>query len=86
MWPKLLKASAIEAIGHRNAPAVAAPAREAVGTFLSAAEAGKSTERTLAADVRLQTREGEKAYLFETARIGSASAPGAWVHRNYLAK
>jgi len=86
MWPKLLKASAIEAIGHRNAPAVAPPSAEAAEAFLRAAESGKSSERTPAAGVRLETREGERAYLFETARLGSASAPGAWVHRNYLAK
>ena len=86
MWPKLLKASAIEAIGHRTAPAVAPPSAEAAGIFLRAAEAGNSSEQTLPAGVRLETREGEKAYLFETARLASPSAPGTWVHRNYLAK
>ena len=86
MWPKLLKASAIEAIGHRTARAVAPPSAEAAATFLRAAEAGNASEQTLPAGVRLETREGEKAYLFETARLGSPSAPGAWLHRNYLAK
>jgi hypothetical protein len=86
MWPKLLKASAIEAIGHRNAPAVAPPSAEAAKAFLRAAENGKSSKKTLVAGVHLETREGESAYLFETARPGAASAPGAWVHRNYLAK
>jgi hypothetical protein len=86
MWAKLLHASAIEAIGHRNDPAVAAPAIEAVTAFLAAAEAGKSSEKPLNAGVRLETREGEKAYFFETARAASPSAPAAWVHRNYLAK
>ena len=61
MWPKLLKASAIEAIGHRNAPVVASPSAEAAGAFLSAAEAGKSSERTLAAGIRVETREGATA-------------------------
>jgi len=86
MWPKLLKASAIEAIGRRNASAVAPPSAEAAGAFLSTAEAGKSSEKTLAAGIRVETREGATAYLFETARIGSPSAESAWVHRNYLAK
>ena len=86
MWPKLLKASAIEAIGHRTARAVAPPSAEAAATFLRAAEAGNASEQTLPAGVRLETREGEKAYLIETARLGSPSAPGAWLHRNYLAK
>jgi len=86
MWAKLLNASAIEAIGHRNDPAAAAPTIEAVTAFLAAAEAGKSSEKPLNAGVRLETREGEKAYFFETARAASPSAPAAWVHRNYLAK
>ena len=86
MWTKLLTASAIEAIGHRNEPAAAPPAIEAVTAFLAAAEAGKSSEKPLNAGVRLETREAEKAYFFETARAASPSAPASWVHRNYLAK
>jgi hypothetical protein len=86
MWPKLLKASAIEAIGHRNDPTVAPPSTDAVGSFLKAAEAGKSSERPLVAGVRLETREAEKGYLFETARLASPGTSAAWVHRNYLAK
>jgi hypothetical protein len=86
MWAKLLNASAIEAIGHRNEPGAAAPAIEAVTAFLAAAEAGKSSEKPLNAGVRLETREAEKAYFFQTARVPSPSAPTSWVHRNYLAK
>jgi hypothetical protein len=86
MWTKLLTASVIEAIGHKDEPAVAPPESAAVSAFLTAAEAGKSSEKSLNAGVKLQTREADKAYLFETARAPSPSAPAAWVHRNYLAK
>ena len=86
MWAKLLNASAIEAIGLRNEPAVAAPGIEAVTAFLAAAEAGKASEKPLVAGAKLETREADKAYFFETARAASPSAPAAWVHRNYLAK
>ena len=86
MWTKLLTASVIEAIGHKDQPAVAPPAVEAASAFLAAAEAGKSSEKSLNAGVRLETREADKAYLFETARAASPSAPASWVHRNYLAK
>ena len=86
MWTKLLTASVIEAIGHKDDPAVAPPAVEAATAFLAAAEAGKASEKSLNAGVKLQTREADKAYLFETARAASPSAPAAWVHRNYLAK
>jgi hypothetical protein len=86
MWAKLLTAGVIEAIGHRNEPAVPTPAAEAVHAFLAAAESGKSSETTLNASARLETREAAKAYLFEAARVASPSAPPSWVHRNYLAK
>jgi hypothetical protein len=80
MWAKLLDASAIEAISHKDAPRAAAPALEAVEAFLAAADGGKASEKPLNAGVRLTTRDAAAAYLFETA-----SADG-WVHRNYLAK
>jgi hypothetical protein len=83
MWAKLLNAGATEAIGHRNdtpAPAAAPPTVEAVNGFLAGAEQGTKNETPLTAGLRQETREGEKAYLFETA-----SSKG-FVHRNYLAK
>jgi hypothetical protein len=87
MWTKLLNASATEAISHRNEPREAAPSIDAVTAFLAEAEKGKSTEKPLNAGVKLDTREGEKAFFFETARASALpSAPKAWVHRNYLAK
>ena len=86
MWNKLITASVIEAIGHKDEPAVAAPSIDAVTAFLAAAEAGKASEKALNAGVRLETREADQAYLFETARAASAAAPAAWVHRNCLAK
>ncbi len=86
MWAKLLTASVIEAIGHKDKPAVAPPSVAAVTAFLAAAEAGKPTETALNAGVRLETRDAEKAYLFETGRAPSPTSPVSWVHRNYLAK
>jgi hypothetical protein len=80
MWAKLLNASAIEAIGHKNEPNVAPPSIEKVVEFLAHAEAGKASQTPLNAGVHLETREADAAYFFETAR-GSA-----WVHRNYLAR
>ena len=86
MWAKLLTASVIEAIGHKDEPAVAPPSADAVAAFLAAAEAGKASEKALDVGVRLTTREAETAYLFETARAPAPSAPSGWMHRNYLAK
>ena len=86
MWPKLLTAAAIEAIGHRNQPMVAQPSTEAAASFLASAEKGASSARALAAGTSVETREADKAYLFETARAAGPGTPAAWVHRNYLAK
>ena len=86
MWSKLLTASVIEAIGQKNQPAVAPPSADAVNAFLAQAEAGRAAAKALNSGVRLDTREVEKAYLFETMRLAGSGAPEAWVHRNYLAK
>jgi hypothetical protein len=80
MWAKLLNASAIEAIGHSKEKSDAAPSIETVTAFLADAEAGKASDRPLNQGAKLNTREGQQAYLFETVRAER------WVHRNYLAK
>ena len=79
MWPKLVKASAMEAIGQKDEPRVDNPPAEAAKAFLDEAMKGKSTEKALPANIQLETRKGEKALFFETRRDGT------WVHRNYLA-
>jgi len=81
MWPKLLQASTTEAIGQKNADKEPAPTGEMALAFLTAAERGKASERPLPAQVRLEVRDAEAAFYFETRR-----ASGAWVHRSYLAK
>jgi hypothetical protein len=86
MWTKLVTASVIEAIGHKDEPAVAAPPAEAVTAFLAHAESGKASQKPLVAGAKLETREADNAYLFETARAPSPAAPASFVHRNYLAK
>jgi ARG and Rhodanese-Phosphatase-superfamily-associated Protein domain len=86
MWTKLLTASAIEAIGHKDEPNVAPPAADAVMAFIAAAEAGKSSERALNTGAKLDTRDSDQAYYFETARTAASPGSSAWVHRNYLAK
>lgn len=89
MWPKLLAANAIEAIGDKTAGAPAAlPSSADVLAFLKAAEEGKAVERPLTPAINLETREGAGALFFETQRLSPAapSADATWVHRNYIAK
>jgi len=80
MWAKLLDASAIEAISHRNDPVAPAPTVKAATAFLGAADAAKASEKSLNFGVNRRTHESNNALLFETA------SPAGWVHRSYLAK
>jgi hypothetical protein len=82
MWPKLLKASITEAIGQKNSGAAdPVPTNDAALAFLDHAAKGAASERPLPACVRLETRQVDNAFYFETRR-----ADGAVVHRSYLAK
>lgn len=80
MWPKLLKAGAIEAIGKKDESRADMPSVRDVLAFLASGERGAASERPITEGVRLQTRESDQAFLFETSRGGN------WVYRNYLAK
>jgi hypothetical protein len=81
MWAKSLSAAATEAIGEKAANAQTPPTIEGVKAFLEAAEKGKSSERTIAGNAKLEVRDGDKS-LYTEARKPS----GAFVHRSYLAK
>jgi hypothetical protein len=87
MWPKLLAANAVEAIGDKAAAGAAPPANADVLAFLKAAEAGKEAETPLTKTIKLETREAAGALFFESRRVpASPSADAGWVHRNYIAK
>lgn len=81
MWNKQLSANATEAIGEKTAGTSAPPAVAAVQAFLAAAERGKSSEKVLPVNNKLETRVATEALYFETKR-----SDGGWVHRNYLMK
>jgi hypothetical protein len=81
LWPKLLAASATEAIAHRETAAAATPSIEAVRAFVTTAQGGKPSVTELTKDARLETRETDEALYFATGW-----ADGRWVHRNYLVK
>lgn len=84
LWPKLLKASAVEAIGELNQKAAAGPVvSEAIHTFLNESEKPKGAGRDLTHRVKLVTKEDEKNILFETQ---DRADKDAWVHRNYIRK
>jgi hypothetical protein len=81
LWPKLLRASATEAIAESGRLRDAVPSAEAVEAFLKDAEGATARTRSLTADVKVGLRETELALFFETQR-----AQGGWINRSYLAK
>jgi hypothetical protein len=81
MWHKLLSATATEAVGDKTATSEPTPTIEAVAAFLSAAEQGSASEKSLTERVKLETRDADKAVYFEAKR-----PDGSWFHKNYLSK
>ena len=83
LWPKLVKANAIEAIAELQEEKFAAPKPEQAKVFLSEGESAKATEKDVSARVGLVTAEDDKNIFFETRDRANKDA---WIHRNYIKK
>ena len=85
LWPKLLKASAVEAIAELNQQTDGAKpvASETVESFLADSEKPKAAAKDVTPRVRMVTREDDKNAFFETQ---DRDQKDAWVHRNYIKK
>jgi hypothetical protein len=84
LWPKLLKATAVEAIAESNQKVAAEPvASETIHAFLADSEQPKSRAKDVTSRVRMVTREDDRNIFFETQ---DRRANDAWVHRNYIRK
>jgi len=84
LWPKLLKASAIEALAElQKGVKFESVAADSIKTFFAEAEDGKASEGEVTGRVKRVTRETDKNILFET-RDQKQSA--GWVHRSYVRK
>jgi hypothetical protein len=84
LWPKLLKASAVEAVASRRAgPDVPAVPVNAIRAFLADAENGSPSTQTVGDRIEVLMQETERNLLFETRE---RQQPERWVHRSYLAK
>ncbi|MHC4597728.1 MAG: ARPP-1 family domain-containing protein [Planctomycetota bacterium] len=82
LWPKLLEASAVEALaeaeeGETDPP----PTPDEVSSLLASLEEGKEKEEKVTERIHLVTRESETGVLFETR---DAETPSPWLHRNYI--
>ena len=84
LWPKLLKATAIEAVAEmttdKSFPSVS---RDQVSTFVAAAEKGKASEASVNNRTKMVTRESDQSLFMESVDTNDASA---WVHRSYILK
>jgi hypothetical protein len=84
VWPRLLRASAVEAVAERQKDKQFEPAPvAAVKAFLEDAEKGKAASREIAGGLRQVTRAGARNVLFET---GAPERKETWLRRNYIAK
>jgi len=83
LWPKLLKASAIEAIAElRRGEKFSAPPADAVRGFLDDSK-GTEKEKDVSSRVQTVTRESSGSVFFETR---DKTKSNVWVHRNVIKK
>ncbi len=84
LWPKLLQASAIEAVAElERGEKFAAPAAAAVQGFLDDSPKGTEKQKDVSSRVQMVTRESDENVFFETRDRAKSDA---WVHRNYIKK
>jgi hypothetical protein len=84
LWPKMLEASAIEAIAELKAKVKIQPVDEsAVKAFLRESQTGKAETKKVTARTSVVKSETGKNLFFETR---DSSWNGKWVHRNYITK
>jgi hypothetical protein len=87
LWPKLLRASATEALAEMKKDAKFDPARaKDVQACITDAEKARPSARPVTARVEMVTRESKDHLLFETRDKQAKEGDENWVHRNYVAK
>jgi hypothetical protein len=83
MWPKLIQASATEAIAARGDKAQAAPSTAAVRSALAEADGGRESSRRSAGRALVERKDSADALLLETR---DEDAGAAWIHKSYIVK
>ncbi len=84
MWPKLLRASATEAIGEGAVGDEKPPSTASVSTFLNEPRDARAVEKPVGDHGRVMLRESAKALFYEA--LPAAAPASGWMHRSYLAK
>ncbi len=84
LWPKMLQASAIEAIAELKTEEKFQPVGEgAVKAFLRESQTGNAETKRVTARTSVVKHETEKNLFFESR---DHAQNGKWVHRNYITK
>ena len=84
LWPKLIKASAVEAVAELRKDIEMKPVSdEIVMGFLAESEQPAASTKDVNKRVKLVTREDDKNAFFETQ---DRAGKDGWVHRNYIKK
>lgn len=82
LWPKLLNATAVEAVAKSDASkSFGSPAEDAVKAALCAAHDGKGESRAVNSRTTWTKKDSDKLLMFETIDIEKG-----WVHRSYIVK
>ncbi len=85
LWPKLLKAAAIEAVSESYLKASNVPVTlNDVQSFMTAAETARAVdERTVTDRIKMVTRESKSVVLIESR---DSERGNKWIHRNYITR
>ena len=84
LWPKLIKASSVEAVAEIQKGLEHQPVTdESVKAFLAESEQASASTKDVTPHVRLVTREDDKNAFYETQ---DRSQKDGFVHRNYIRK
>ena len=84
LWPRMLKAAAIEAVAEHDTRTINAPAAKPddIKTFMSEADRGRSEERVASGATRILTRDQKDSAVYEARDEKSKTV----VHRAYVKK
>lgn len=83
LWPRMLKAAAVEAVGESNRATAAAPAPKpaAIEGFINDAEKGEAKQRTTSGKSKVITKDSDDSAVYE-----ARDKADAVIHRNYIKK
>ena len=82
LWPKLVRASSVEAIAEGKGGKYAEATAEDVRKCMAEAEKGQAKEKAISERTKMRVNDAPAAAKFETRD----EQEGDWVHQNYINK